>query len=104
MNTRGRFPDHGKALRRGARWARARWAALVRDGFQCVQCGARGRLEVDHITPVRDAPGLAYELGNLQSLCRSCHSAKTRLEMGHAPETPGRREWKMAVREMERKS
>ncbi|MGE0410184.1 MAG: HNH endonuclease signature motif containing protein [Amphiplicatus sp.] len=60
-------------------------------------CGVRGRLEVDHIKPVRDAPELAFVLANLQSLCPSCHGAKTRLEVGFAPPDPKRIAWRSAV-------
>jgi len=70
--------------------------ALRRDGFACVKCGARGRLEVDHIEPVRDAPERAYDLTNLQALCRACHSAKTKAEVGFggAPLSPKRQAWR----------
>lgn len=73
---------HSKAVIRTARWRRLRLLALRRDGFACVQCGSRLDLEVDHITPVRDAPELSYSLENLQVLCVSCHSRKTRGEIG----------------------
>jgi 5-methylcytosine-specific restriction endonuclease McrA len=37
---------------------------------------------VDHIQPVRNAPELAFDLSNLQCLCRRCHSRKTRVDLG----------------------
>jgi 5-methylcytosine-specific restriction endonuclease McrA len=36
--------------------------------------------EVDHIVDIVDAPHLRLEHSNLQSLCKPCHSAKTRLK------------------------
>ncbi|WP_292527815.1 HNH endonuclease [Methylocystis sp.] len=84
-----------------SRWARVRWIALRRDGFACVKCGARGRLEVDHIESIRRAPERAYELHNLQSLCTSCHSIKTNDEMGRAPNL-AQIAWKTAVAELAR--
>lgn len=42
--------------------------AKRRDGFRCVKCGQRIRLEVDHVLPVRDRPDLAFDLSNLQTL------------------------------------
>ncbi|MFC4501738.1 MULTISPECIES: HNH endonuclease [Streptomyces] len=48
---------------------------LVRDGFACSLCGARERLEVDHVVPV--ARGGAWTLENAQTLCQDCHAAKS---------------------------
>ena len=70
---------------------------LRRDGFRCVKCGARGKLEVDHILPVRTHPHLSYALENLQTLCGRCHASKTRLECGFDPPDPKRVEWRNAV-------
>ncbi len=64
-----------------ARWRALRRAVLIRDGWQCVQCGREGRLsaanEVDHVLPRDAQPELEWEMQNLQSLCKPCHSAKT---------------------------
>ncbi|WP_376695365.1 HNH endonuclease [Wenzhouxiangella sp. EGI_FJ10305] len=79
-----------RAVGKDRRWPALRLQALRRDGFQCVQCGIRVGLEVDHIKPVRDAPDRAFDLDNLQVLCGSCHSKKTRREMGF-PELDGER-------------
>ncbi|MGW0580499.1 HNH endonuclease [Streptomyces sp. NPDC002920] len=49
--------------------------ALARDGFACVRCGSRERLEVDHVTPV--AKGGTWTLDNAQTLCQSCHREKS---------------------------
>nr|WP_279327367.1 HNH endonuclease signature motif containing protein [Chelativorans petroleitrophicus] len=77
-----------------------RFQALRRDGWKCVECGARGRLEVDHVKPVRDRPDLAFALDNLQSLCVACHSRKTRLECGLRRDDPARMAWKNILRGM----
>ena len=58
--------------RYSARWQKVRLAALARDHHRCVRCGAGGRLEVDHITPLNRG-GQAYDLANLVSLCSLCH-------------------------------
>ena len=71
---------HQRALSR-PKWAEVRLLALDRDGWRCTQCGRRGRLEVDHIKRMGDG-GAAYDLGNLQTLCRPCHFAKTFAENG----------------------
>lgn len=62
------------------KWWSAREAALERDGYQCRNCGATedeiGREpDVHHLVPVREFedPQDAHQVGNLISLCRSCH-------------------------------
>lgn len=91
----GRCPAHRRAdyttdrKRRGSRsargyderWYRIRRMHLAREPL-CRHCGERGRLtpatEVDHILPLRSGGTHADE--NLQSLCKRCHSRKTRSE------------------------
>lgn len=88
---------HSRHVTRGPRWQALRLAVLRRDSFQCCQCAARGRLEIDHIEPVRTHPELAYAIDNLQALCPACHTRKTRIECGHAPPDPRREQWRAAV-------
>ncbi|WP_421906760.1 HNH endonuclease [Mameliella sp.] len=75
--------------------------ALDRDDWQCVQCGERRRLEIDHIQPVRTHPELSYSLANLQTLCGRCHSRKTRIEVGMGQPNPAREAWKSLLRDMQ---
>ena len=84
--------------RRGERpsrrqWAKVRLHVLDIGGWSCAKCGKSGRLEVDHIKPLDDG-GAVYDLGNLQSLCRSCHISKTRGEQGGRETPPGVLEWR----------
>lgn len=95
-----RYFRHSRSVTQSRRWPALRVAALRRDGFQCVSCGARGRLEVDHIKPVRTHPELAFELANLQALCPACHSRKTRIECGFKPPSQDRLAWCNAVKEL----
>lgn len=60
-------------------WRSLQLQILDRDGYSCRTCGRPGRLEVDHIQPVRYG-GKEYDPGNLQALCRGCHVEETRLE------------------------
>ena len=46
----------------------------VRDGFECVQCGSRKDLTLDHIHPYSRGGEDTYE--NFQTLCRPCNSRK----------------------------
>lgn len=94
---------HSAKVTRGPRWKALRLKALERDGWACVRCGERRRLEVDHILPVRTHPDLSYALDNLQCLCGRCHARKTRLEIGLGQPNPKREAWKKLVRDMHRK-
>lgn len=91
---------HSAAVCRSPRWQGLRFLAKRRDGFRCVQCGAVGRLEVDHIKPVRTHPELSFDLANLQCLCPRCHSRKTRIEVGLDEVDPKRQAWRNLVRDI----
>jgi 5-methylcytosine-specific restriction protein A len=89
---------HSRIATSDKRWPALRLAAKRRDCFKCVKCGAFGRLEVDHIKPVRTHPELAFDLSNLQSLCTVCHSRKTSVECGWVQLTPERQAWRDLLR------
>lgn len=67
----------------GGRWQRARLRHLQREPL-CRAHQARGQTvaatEVDHIVPHHGDPTLFWDETNWQSLCKSCHSAKTATE------------------------
>ena len=65
----------GRKIHR-VRWELARRRVLIRDGYRCQSCGLPGRLEVDHVQPLKRG-GSMYSLDNLQALCRACHIRKT---------------------------
>jgi 5-methylcytosine-specific restriction endonuclease McrA len=79
----GRSPYCSRRCQWGFRgryfWDAARTFVIHRDRFTCQVCRRRYRvhlLEVDHIVEVaRGGPSLDYL--NLQTVCRSCHRAKT---------------------------
>jgi len=61
-------------------WDSARSFVLLRDRYTCQVCGVRRRareLEVDHIVEIARG-GAALDYGNLRTLCRPCHGAKSR--------------------------
>jgi len=95
---RSEYARHSKKVTRGSRWKALRLQALDRDEWSCVQCGTHIKLEIDHILPVRDRPDLSYTLANLQTLCGSCHTKKTRIEVGHKPLSPQRQQWRDLMR------
>lgn len=98
--------DRGPSNRvtRTRRWKALRLEALRRDGWACVRCGDRGRLEVDHVHPVRTHPERAFDLANLQCLCGPCHARKTRGEVGLGAMSSVRlaqaTAWRKAVRDL----
>ncbi len=62
-------------------WRLARAERLLLDNWQCQQCGriVTGReAHVDHVVP--KVAGGSDLMGNLRTLCRSCHSRKTVME------------------------
>jgi 5-methylcytosine-specific restriction protein A len=67
----------------GSRWKAARLEHLAEHPF-CVACEALGRRtlanEVDHHIPHCGDATRFWDRSNWQSLCRPCHSAKTRRE------------------------
>ena len=70
------------------RWLEMRARQLLIEPFcrECAKAGERRRAtDVDHIVPHRGDKSLFYDKGNLQSLCHSCHSRKTRRELGGLP-------------------
>jgi 5-methylcytosine-specific restriction endonuclease McrA len=93
-----RYHRYSNRVIHSRRWSALRLTAKRRDGWRCVQCGAVGRLEVDHIQPVRTHPERAFDLSNLQTLCGRCHSRKTRIEVGLDEIDPKRAAWRDLVR------
>ena len=80
------------------RWAVVRRAVLERDGWRSRKCGRAGRLEVDHVVPLKRG-GDAWALNNLQTLCRACHLAKTATE-NRRPLTPAELAWRALVADL----
>ncbi|MFB2539481.1 MULTISPECIES: HNH endonuclease [unclassified Acinetobacter] len=65
--------------RGGRPWRRIKQAVHERDQYTCRHCGIVTRdLECDHI--VNMASCGTHDIDNLQSLCKSCHQAKTQVE------------------------
>jgi 5-methylcytosine-specific restriction protein A len=77
-------PRHRKSARE--RGYSTQWDAFARHWLAvhplCAECQRHGRLTpaecVDHIQPHRGDMEVFWRAGNHQSLCRACHTAKTR--------------------------
>ena len=69
-------------------WRKLRERVLARDSV-CEMCWERGHVtiasDIDHI----DGNPSNNGMGNLQALCHSCHSRKTRREMNGSPQSWG---------------
>ena len=89
----GRGSRYHRALD-GKRWALLRLRIFERYGWRCVRCGRAGKLECDHITPLRDG-GDSFNWANLQTLCRGCHIEKTAAE--NTRPDPDRDAWRHLV-------
>ena len=81
------------------RWSRLRRVILDRDNWRCRVCGKHGKMEVDHIRPVRNG-GAEWDANNLQAICRACHMAKTANENGK-PISPERLAWRRLVGDLD---
>lgn len=61
-------------------WKITRSLVFQRDSYLCQDCKRPGKLECDHVIPLRNYPGNPFDMSNLQSLCTRCHLKKTRRE------------------------
>lgn len=60
-------------------WRDLRLQVITEQLNACAQCGqVQLRLEVDHIVKHEGNPGLFWNRSNLQALCSTCHTRKTR--------------------------
>ncbi|WP_079074766.1 HNH endonuclease [Streptomyces atriruber] len=84
------YKDPDKQREYGRTWIRERRRAFFEDK-ECVNCGSRDRLELDHIDPSQKAEHSIWswskvrreaEIAKCQILCRPCHWEKTKAQMG----------------------
>ena len=89
----------GREVYASKRWKVLRWEVLRSNGFRCGGCGSNRHLEVDHVVPLAKAPERAYDVENLQVLCKTCHGRKTRYE-NNGPQDPERERWRDLLNEV----
>ena len=69
-----------RALYNTKEWQRLRWSVLQDALFTCAMCGQAeantAKLVCDHKLPHRGDPGLFWDRGNLQCLCKGCHDSR----------------------------
>ena len=76
-------------------WERLRRQVLDRDGRRCQQCGGVGKFEIHHLIPL--SKGGTNDLGNLTTLCRSCHINAHKKGL-----TESEKAWQALVRDLHR--
>ena len=82
-------PHDRGSLSRSKAYSTARWGKVRKSQMSkaplCQRCLSFGLVtratDVDHQTPHKGVKELMWDAGNLQSLCRSCHSWKTQEEL-----------------------
>lgn len=62
----------GKTLPYCGEWKSIRRSVYDRDGYKCVICESRDRIQCHHKIPYRYSQN--HDMSNLVTLCRSCHS------------------------------
>jgi 5-methylcytosine-specific restriction protein A len=79
-------------------WYSTAWWQRTRDAFFaipenviCKKCNRVPATELDHIVPHRGNIELFKDVKNWQGLCKSCHSAKTAVEIGFAGNNRGQK-------------
>jgi 5-methylcytosine-specific restriction protein A len=70
-------PDGNRSSRYDRRWEKLR-IQMLRRSPMCSDCQRNPANEVHHIQKAKDRPDLMYTESNLMTLCRSCHSKRTR--------------------------
>lgn len=69
-------------LYRRPEWQRKRLEIMERDGFQCVDCGAKeSTLNVHHSYYEKGRKPWEYPAHSLNTLCESCHKARHKTEI-----------------------
>jgi 5-methylcytosine-specific restriction endonuclease McrA len=71
---------YGESFYTSKKWLIIRYKALSTYKRECVLCGSKQKLHVDHIKPRSKYPELQYKLDNLQILCSDCNLGKSNLD------------------------
>jgi len=92
---------HTKAFYKSAAWLKCREYVLNRDNHLCQLCLKRKKLTpantVHHIKPLEEAPELALDPNNLESICPSCHN-KEHPEKGGGKKIPERKRKALVIK------
>lgn len=70
---KGGITPYNRKLRCSLEYTIWRRAVLERDKYQCIWCGSREKLEVDHIKKFSLYPEIRFAIDNGRTLCSICH-------------------------------
>jgi 5-methylcytosine-specific restriction protein A len=73
-----------------AEWKALRVVVLNRDEGLCQRCRSALATDVDHVLDRADRPDLRLDPDNCQSLCKRCHSSKTRATVNYRNRLTGK--------------
>lgn len=60
-----------------------RTAVYQRDGYKCVLCGLKKKLEAHHVKRWADNVALRFQISNGVTLCKCCHKKVTGHEQAY---------------------
>ena len=60
-------------------WLKLRIIIYESIGKKCLKCNSKKNIEIDHIKPKSKYPKLAFDVFNLQPLCRECNKEKSNI-------------------------
>jgi len=58
-------------------WIDLRWRVIEAYGYNCMKCGSKHNIHVDHIKPRSIYPNLELDFNNMQILCKGCNFKKS---------------------------
>ena len=79
------------------KWQALRAKVFNLYGRQCMECRSAESLQIDHIKPKSRYPELAYNINNLQVLCKKCNMDKSNINCNDYREKYANEELDIAI-------
>ena len=71
---------HPSQLTRTVEWIHIR-SKILEKYQECMKCGSKADLQIDHIRPISKFPREGLNYRNLQVLCKTCNQVKSNVDM-----------------------